>query len=178
PTTAPSPTPCLDQAAAQFAIVLDNQADVAAALGCATQAAQNRPIAEQNFERGAMIWVAGPNGRNGTIYVIIDDEPRGQTTWQVFEDTWQEGDPADSGDETPPSGRYEPLRGFGKLWYANKDVSSALGWAKEEQETGGTGVIQRFANGRMLHSSLGFGDGPSIYVMYQDGIFSVFKAPS
>jgi len=177
PTPAPSPTPCLDQAAPEFAIVLDNQADVQAALGCATQAAQSRPIAEQNFERGAMIWVAGPNGRNGTIYVIVDDEPHRQTTWQVFEDTWQEGDPVDSGDQTPPSGRYEPLRGFGKLWYANKDVSNALGWAKEEHEAGGSGVIQRFANGRMLHSSLGFGDGPSIYVMYQDGMFSVFKAP-
>jgi len=168
----------LELTAPEFATLLTNQADVKAALGCATQAGQRRPIAEQNFERGAMIWVAGPNGRNGTIYVIVDDEARGQTTWQVFEDTWQEGDPADSGDETPPSGRYEPQRGFGKLWYANKDVSNALGWAKEQQETGGSGVIQRFANGRMLNSDLGFGDGPSIYVMYQDGTFSVFKAPS
>jgi len=178
PTVVPSPTPCLDETAPEFASLLDKQVEIQAALGCATQAAQSRPIAEQNFERGAMIWVAGPNGRNGTIYVIIDNEASGQNRWQVFEDTWQEGDPVDSGDETPPPGRYEPLRGFGKLWYANKDVASMVGWAKDEHEAGGTGVIQRFANGRMLHSSLGFGAGPSIYVMYQEGMFSVFKAPS
>jgi hypothetical protein len=178
PTVLPSPTPCLDETAPEFASLLDKQVEIQAALGCATQAAQSRSIAEQNFERGAMVWVAGSNGRNGTIYVILDDEAGGRTTWQVFEDTWQEGDPVDSGDETPPSGRYEPLRGFGKLWYANKDVASALGWAKEEHETGGGGVIQRFANGRLLYSVLGFGAGPSIYVMYQDGMFSVFKAPS
>ena len=86
------------------------------------------------------------------------------------------GSAADSGDQTPPPGRYEPLRGFGKLWYAHEDIASALGWAKEEKETGATGVLQRFTNGRLLYSDHGFGKGPSIYVMLQNGTFTMYKA--
>jgi hypothetical protein len=172
----PTPTPCQSEIAPELATFLQAQAAVAGTLGCAAQAGQNRQIAEQNFERGAMIWVAGASGRNGTIYVITDDEAHGQTNWQVYEDTWQESDPADSGDEIAPQGRYEPLRGFGKLWYAHQDVREALGWAIEEKETGGSGTLQRFAGGRVLRSSLGFGEGPSFYVMYQDTTFATFRA--
>jgi serine/threonine-protein kinase len=172
----PTPTPCQVAVAPDLAAFLQAQAAVANTLGCATQAGQDRQIAEQNFQRGAMIWVAGTSGRNGTIYVIVDDEAHSQTTWQVYEDTWQESDSADSGDATPPPGRYEPMRGFGKLWYAHQDVREALGWAIEEKETGGSGTLQRFAGGRVLRSSLGFGEGPSFYAMYQDTTFATFRA--
>lgn len=115
-----------------------------------------------------MLWVAGPQGSNGTIYVIIHGTAK--DTWQTFEDTWQEGDPEDSGDKTPPAGLIEPVRGFGRVWYGNPDIADTLGWATNT-ENPTNGVVQRFANGRLVYSPLGFGNGAAIYVLYQDGMF-------
>lgn len=178
PTPTPEPTapPCPIAAGDAFARLLENQPSVAERLGCAAQDSQERAVAEEPFERGAMLWLADPQSGGGTIYVIARESGSStKNTWQSFEDTWREGDPADSGDKTPPAGLLEPLRGFGRLWYANQSVADALGWATAA-ESAGTGVTQRFANGRLVYSSLGFGNGPAINVLYQDGTFETYPA--
>lgn len=123
-----------------------------------------------------MIWSRGTSEPAGTIDVVFLDKSRGRNVWRSFEDTWKEGDPEDSGDDIPPAGLYEPLRGFGKLWYANREVRDTLGWAKEPEHAG-IGAYQPFEAGSLLYSSLGLGSGPTIYVFYDDGTFDQFDAP-
>ncbi len=82
--------------------------------------------AEQRFDNGFMIWLKDVSG--GTILVFYDDGRVNQ-----FADTWQpdqlEGDP----NITPPSGLYQPVRGFGKVWREN-NLGDTLGWAIEEEQ--------------------------------------------
>lgn len=154
--------------------LLEAQPALREALGCATQARQPRDLAEQPFQRGAMLWVQGPQGGNGLIYVI-EGAPKASTagTWESYEDTWQAGDPEDSGDETPPEGLLEPIRGFGRVWYSNPALAEALGWASAA-ERAGTGAMQRFPNARLVFNPIGFGDGPAIYALYENGAFEVY----
>ncbi|MFP4320894.1 MAG: LGFP repeat-containing protein [Anaerolineales bacterium] len=49
-----------------------------------------------------------------------------------------------------PTGRVEPIRGFGKVWRESPGVGEALGWATA-QEAGGTSLVQRFERGEMLY---------------------------
>lgn len=81
-------------------------------------------VAEQVFENGRMFWVQ-PTGQ---IWVmIVTGEGRGE--WSVYEDTFEEGEPEVDESLTPPEGKEQPERGFGKLWRENMDVQDGLGWA-------------------------------------------------
>jgi hypothetical protein len=81
-------------------------------------------VAEQVFEFGRMFWIEPVN----QIWVLITDST-GKPSWQVFEDTFREGmierDPA----LVPPTGLFQPERGFGKLWRERPELRNALGWA-------------------------------------------------
>ena len=67
-----------------------------------------------------MIWLE----ETGSVIVFYEDG-----RWQRFEDTWTEGDPENDPDIVPPPGRFQPIRGFGKLWRERPEVREALGWA-------------------------------------------------
>ena len=108
----------------------------------------NVRVATQQFERGQMVWVPGPNGGTGWIYVIFFDNNRNRQVFQSFSDMWKEGD-ANSGGETPPTGLVEPVRGFGTVWRENSFVRNTLGWAAAP-EVGGTGHYQYFRGGGMM----------------------------
>ena len=73
----------------------------------------------------------------------------------------------------PPDGLIEPIRGFGKLWYGNDTISGQLGWGVDGEKAA-TGAAQRFANGRLIYSPLGFGTGAAVYVLYQNGTFETY----
>jgi len=81
--------------------------------------------AEQHFEHGTMIWVM----QQDLIYVLFDDDQGVQ--WRVFSDEWEEGEPEDDPTLVPPTGFFQPVRGFGLVWRQNSDVSSRLGWAAD-----------------------------------------------
>jgi hypothetical protein len=76
--------------------------------------------AEQAFENGRMFWT----GHDRRIYVLLDDG-----TYRAYDDTWAvdeaDYDPA----LIPPSDRYQPVRGFGKVWRTQPNVREQLGWA-------------------------------------------------
>lgn len=81
-------------------------------------------VAEQVFENGRMFWLQ-PTGQ---IWVmIVTSEGRGD--WQIYEDTFTEGEPETDPELVPPPGMEQPTRGFGKLWRDNPDLRAALGWA-------------------------------------------------
>lgn len=82
-------------------------------------------VAEQVYENGRMMWIQPV----AQIWVMVGDESSGGD-WSRYEDTFVEGeDPETDPSLTPPPGRFQPERGFGKLWRENTDVREALGWA-------------------------------------------------
>ncbi|MDQ3705269.1 MAG: hypothetical protein M3437_08625 [Chloroflexota bacterium] len=102
----------------------------------------------QPFERGSMLYIERTTYTvERIIYVFFEDG-----TFQPFEDTWREGQPV-SGGQTPPQGRFEPIRGFGKVWREGTGarVRERLGWATAP-EKGADGAYQRFDRGEMYWS--------------------------
>ena len=86
--------------------------------------AQTTWAAQQPFENGRMIWTEFDQ----MIYVFYDQsDPK---TYATYPDTFEEGkDPEQDPKITPPTGLYQPIRGFGKVWRENPEVRSGLGWA-------------------------------------------------
>ncbi len=127
---------------------------VGAGLGCPTDVEKGIWSAEQTFQNGYMFW------REDTrrIYALFDDH-----TWQLFTDTWEEGDPEYDPNIVPPSGFYQPKRGFGKVWREQPGVREGLGWATKE-ERGSWASIEPFERGLMIWS-----DVEGIFVLYDNG---------
>ncbi len=136
------PTNCTIFASGGFATALSVDANLSAALGCASGAVITIQSATQNYERGSMIWV---NESGGLIYVFYSNG-----TFQRFPDTFIAGQDPDSGGETPPSGLIEPVRGFGKVWRTMMGVRDGVGWGITP-EIGDNATIQDFANGRLIY---------------------------
>ncbi len=102
--------------------------------------------AAAHFERGQMYWVNLRGGRS-VIYVILYG-PNNTLSARLFQDTYREGDPYNTG-LTPPPGLYEPSGGFGKVWRENQDIRDAIGWAREP-EHGVNMNYQVFERGAIL----------------------------
>ncbi len=81
-------------------------------------------VAEQVFEGGRMFWLQPTQ----QIWVMIVTS-EGQGDWQIFEDTFAEGEAEFDLEIVPPEGMLQPERGFGKLWRENPGLREALGWA-------------------------------------------------
>ncbi len=67
-----------------------------------------------------MVWIEVSD----SIVVLYDDQ-----SWQQFEDTWSEEQPESDPSYLPPAERFQPIRGFGKVWRDWPDVRDRLGWA-------------------------------------------------
>ncbi len=156
---APVPTGCPATPVRGFGTVWANKPGVAANVGCPSD--QHETVVQsaiQHFEHGTMIYVnPDPLGAK-KIFVLFDDG-----TFASFDDTWAEGQPAGH-NQTPPAGRFEPVRGFGKVWFEGTGarVRERLGWATD-QETGGAGARQSYARGTMYW----VGASNQILVLYQ-----------
>lgn len=131
-----------------FGTIYVSNPELAAQIGCPLGTGGAIPVnsAYQTYERGLMVWVSsvGATGQPG-IFAIFNDG-----TFQRFNDTWRDGiDPVSVG-LTPPGGRIEPIRGFGKVWRETAGMSEALGWATSE-EIGGSGNVLSFERGEMIY---------------------------
>jgi LysM repeat protein len=95
---------------------------------CPRDQATYTPAAEQAFEHGRMIWLREIRGQefrySNVIFVLHDD---GQM--QRFDDTWTPSEPDHDPALAAPTGRYQPQRGFGKVWRNHLSVRERLGWA-------------------------------------------------
>ena len=102
---------------------------------CPSGPAVVSPGAEQHFEHGVMVWV----GAMDRIYVLYDDSLHSK--WEIFTDEFEEGMPESDPTIVPPSGLYQPIRGFGKVWREKSGVRDRLGWATD-QEAGFETAVQ------------------------------------
>lgn len=92
---------------------------------CPVGQATASDAAEQYFEGGRMIWL----GAEKVIYVLLNDGGL-----YTYVDTWTADQPDIDPGITPPSGRYKPVRGFGKVWGADPYIRSRLGWAMAPEQ--------------------------------------------
>lgn len=93
--------------------------------------AQSVSAAGEDFEGGRALWYAalpGSTDPRGTIYIIYNDG-----SWESFTDNWTTGQPESDPSFVPPAGRYQPVRGIGKVWRENPAVRQRLGWAYEPE---------------------------------------------
>jgi hypothetical protein len=109
--------------------------------GCPDSPATFSAAAEQAFEHGRMIWLKATQ----TVYVFLSDG-----TLLSIADTWSTGQPENDPQIVSPEGRYQPVRGFGKVWrtatYYGASLREQLGWALAP-EKGFDGALQ----GTWLH---------------------------
>jgi hypothetical protein len=102
---------------------------------CPHKPACSSPAVEQRFEGGRMIWLKevpaacslSGDTEGPFIYVLYSDDQ--YPSWQRFLDTWTPAQPADDPTIVPPEGKYQPVRGFGKLWRNDTELQGRLGWA-------------------------------------------------
>jgi len=66
---------------------------------------------------------------------------------------------------------YAPVRGFGKVWFANADVRQRLGWATAP-ESSVSAAIQEFEHGTMMRF-----DPANVRILYQSHVWEQFAAP-
>lgn len=132
-----------------FAALYQNDTTIQAALGCPlTASTTTANSAYQPFQNGVMFWLSSLGSQpQPVIYALFNN-----STYQRYNDTFQEGvDPASSGAQ-PPSGLLEPVRGFGKVWRESSGVRDTLGWANAG-ESGGSAQVLLFERGEMVFVS-------------------------
>jgi hypothetical protein len=115
--------------------------------------------AQQQFERGFMIWhetlQSDEPGSSSAIYVLYENG-----ACEQFDDTWRADEPDSDPALTPPEGLHQPVRGFGKVWRENESVREKLGWAVAPEQ-GFTGVWQDARPGSLssTHAYIQTSDG-------------------
>lgn len=84
-----------------------------------------------------MIWLQEVRTESSVyqkIILVFYDDGR----FEKHADTFVEGEPESDPTIVPPAGLYQPIRGFGKLWWTNASVRDRLGWATgPRRKTGG-----------------------------------------
>ena len=87
-----------------------------------TRVKGNIYVAEQRFEGGWMFWLQ-PNRQ---IWLLSADAA-GAKIWSVYDDSFVDGQAESDPNIIPPANRYQPVRGFGKLWRENLEVRQTPG---------------------------------------------------
>lgn len=137
---------------------------------------QAATVAIQKFERGMMIRVETSKTDYSqmrfkkNIFILFNNGDM-----VSLEDTWASGQP-ESGNLTPPAGRFEPTRGFGKAWRNETGLKlrERLGWAVEAAPRSGNGAWQAFYYGLMIY----LGPTKEIvvgYRYYSEGTWEIYK---
>jgi hypothetical protein len=147
PTVTPSPTACSIAVDAQLAPVWDRLK-----LGCPVADATVIWSAWEPFQHGYLFWRSDQDWTYELYWQRGTDDTTGD--WVTGGDVWKwDGSFPDGRGLTPPPGLYEPIRGFGFVWYNFLGgPDSRIGWATEP-EKGFCANLQRFQNGFLFHSS-------------------------
>jgi hypothetical protein len=115
-------------------------------------------VAEQRFEDGWMFWLQPV----GQLWVLTVNE-KNEGVWSVYEDTFIEGDPEIDPEIVPPEEKYQPVRGFGKLWRENPEVRDALGWALDDEL--GHNTRYEYHAGGTVNEDIEYEQGPGYHLV-------------
>jgi hypothetical protein len=80
-------------------------------------------VAEEVFEHGRMFWIQ-PRKQIWVMY----DNGQGSGEWKIYDDTYVDSEPQSDPSIVPPDGKFQPTRGFGKLWRGNPEIKDKLGF--------------------------------------------------
>jgi hypothetical protein len=88
-------------------------------------------IAQQDFQHGYMFWISPRK----EIWVLVSADAGNMTgEWQVFQDTFKDGEQEIDQSLVAPAGNlFQPRRGFGKIWRQPSPLFTALGWGTTEE---------------------------------------------
>jgi hypothetical protein len=153
PTDTPTPTPT-SSPTPSCPIAVDPELAPAwdrASLGCPTADVAVIWAAWEPLEHGHLFWrrdldwIYAFNGQGGSAPNAGD--------WMTDGESWRWDGLTNPPALTRPSGLFEPVRGFGFVWYYKLGgPSSQLGWATDE-EKGLCASLQPFQQGFVFHSS-------------------------
>ncbi len=99
----------------------------------------------------------------GQIWVLMITGT-GHGTWSVYQDTFKDGEPENDPSLVPPAGRYQPQRGFGKLWRETPGLRDALGWGVTP-EFGYVSSYEYHAGGS-VDANGKYTPGPGYHILY------------
>ncbi len=137
---------------------------------CPDGPAQSTQAAEQTFEGGRMIWLEhaapirqwdwGSGGKEDFIILALYSPGVAWPQKQTFVDAWSLNEPDGDPSIVPPAAKFQPIRGFGKVWRTYSDVRQKLGWALTQE--------QSFVAVYQLVSDF-YGHGSCLYLSVADG---------
>ncbi|MFN8522923.1 MAG: anti-sigma factor [Chloroflexota bacterium] len=136
-----------------------SNADVRRMLGQPLPGSRTVTLVEQSFQGGVAVW----RSDTSEIYVL----GRGTGPWKSYSGVLK-ATSAGAADALPPPGALAPSGGFGRLWTAQPEVKTRLGWAVYEPRGFG-GMIQTFERGTVLWSPYGI-----LYVLANDGSWKAY----
>src|SRR5215467_2966149 len=82
-------------------------------------------IAQEDFEHGFMFWISTKK----VIWVLTWTDNPNKGTWREYADTFADGEAEVDPSLTPPANKFQPKRGFGKLWRTTPGLRDQVGWA-------------------------------------------------
>ncbi len=116
-------------------------------------------VAEQLFEHGRMFWLQ-PTDQIWVLKILGE----GYGTWQIYQNDFKDGEPESDPSLVPPEGRYQPVRGFGKLWRESGNLRQELGWGVTP-EFGYVSNYEYHAGGS-VDANGNYTPGPGYHVLY------------
>ncbi|MDZ4769044.1 MAG: hypothetical protein SGJ24_07950 [Chloroflexota bacterium] len=120
-------------------------------------------VAEQLFEGGRMFWIQ-PTGQ---IWLLMTTQ-EGTGEWSIYADDFVDGEPDLDSTLVPPDGRYQPERGFGKLWRESEAINQSLGWGVTPE----FGYVSRYeyhAGGSVDAATGIYTPGPGYHILFSLG---------
>ncbi len=127
--------------------------------GFPTPVKQSIQVAEELFEHGRMFWLQPTD----QIWVLKITSV-GHGTWEIYKNTFKDGEPENDPSLVPPDGRYQPQRGFGKLWRESGNLRQELGWGVTP-EFGYVSPYEYHAGGT-IDANGNYVPGPGFHVLY------------
>jgi hypothetical protein len=129
-------------------------------LGCPQAVALSSGAAWQPFEQGRLLWREDLN----LIYVLETADNK----VTAVGDKWSDGDDPFDPAIVPPTGFYQPVRGFGQIWRERAGVRASLGWALSE-ELGFTATIQQFDRAEVWYNL----DEATFVIVYNNNTYQI-----
>jgi serine/threonine-protein kinase len=129
-------------------------------LGCPSGPSASTHYSHQLFEGGQMIYRHDLR----RIFVLYYTD----NTWEQYPDTYNEGEPWQLNEYSPPPGLQLPIKGFDRVWETNPQVRNRVGWALRGEVGLIGGNYEDYQNGTALWLSHE-GYLTAYFLLFKDG---------